>query len=35
MYVIPVVDRIVTPFSKHDFIGNSVLKLSLHVQCQF
>jgi hypothetical protein len=34
MYVIPVVDTIVTHFSKHDCIGNSVLKLSLYVLCQ-
>jgi len=31
MYVIPVVGTIVTHFSKHDCIGNSVLKLSLYV----
>ena len=31
MYVIPVVDMIVIHFSKHDCIGNSVLKLSLYV----
>jgi len=35
MYVIPVVDKIVTHLSKYDCIGNSVLKLSLYVQCQF
>jgi len=35
MYVIPLVDTIVTYFSKHDCIGNSVQKLSLYVQCQF
>ena len=34
MYVIPVVDTIVTHFSKHYCIDNSVLKLSLYVLCQ-